>query len=188
MPWAGKRPPVVCPPPQNNVPSNDRVSSGGTIDLERNSADAIAPAMTSSVLLPHHKAVGAECETSSQPCGEELRCVRSRISQPELTNPKENPRPTLPNYQPRRSPLPLRFSGEGPSLNRIRKTQKTTTWKRRVLPTSCGCQERNAICCILLRFRPNQKSKPGRFACSPDCNPAAPGVQCLFSVQRSEWL
>jgi hypothetical protein len=66
------------------------VSSAETIDLERNSADAIASATTSSVLLPHHNAVGACCETSSQPCGEELRCV-SRISQPELTNSTVNP-------------------------------------------------------------------------------------------------
>src|SRR5271166_2236068 len=40
-----------------------RAARRNQLDLERNSADAIAPAMTSSALLSHHRAVGTLVQT-----------------------------------------------------------------------------------------------------------------------------
>jgi hypothetical protein len=157
MPRAGKRPPVVGPPPQNNVPSNDRVSSAGTIDLERNSADAIAPAMTSSVLLPHHNAVGAECETPRNPPERTTLCSLANLST-RTHKPKGQPvQPCLSGSL--RGHL-CRFGFRGRRYLRTLSSEhpECSTWNRKVLPSSCGCQERNAICCILLRFRPYQNS------------------------------
>jgi hypothetical protein len=52
--WAGKSPPVVVysPPPQNSVRQTATCRLPEHPDLERNTADAIAPAMTSSDPLP----------------------------------------------------------------------------------------------------------------------------------------
>jgi hypothetical protein len=105
----------VPPPLKNSSSRRLRVACRNRMDLERNSADAIAPAMTSSVPLAHRDAVGTCLKASPQPCGEELLCVRSRISQPQPQT-RRRIRPTWPTYQPQRSPLPLRFSGEGPSV------------------------------------------------------------------------
>ena len=82
-------------------------------DLERNSADAIAPAMTSSALLPH-QSDGGRLLNFTASCGAALRCVLSRTAQPRLTNPKENPSnlAQLPSFGGHLSRFG--FSGEGP--------------------------------------------------------------------------
>ncbi len=191
IPWAGKRPPVVYPPPRNNVPSNNTINCvppAGTIDLERNSADAIAPAMTSSALLPHHKSVGVLIQTLSATLRRGNYAAFARESLNPNSQTQRRIRPTSPDCQPQRSPLPLRFSGEGTFLeNRIRRP-KTTTWKRRVLPTSCGCQEETLHIVFYSDSGRTKRVTGGWFACFPDSSPPARRVQCQFSVQRSESL
>ena len=115
------------------------------------SADAIAPAMTSSALLSHHKAVGTLVQTPRALAGRNYPAYRSQpLGETNFG----------PNCQPPRSPLPLRFSGEETFPNAPDGVPGITTWNRRVLPSSCGCQEGNTTSCILLWYPANRKSNP----------------------------
>ena len=145
------------------------------IDLERNSADAIAPAMTSSALLSHHRAVGTLIQTPRALAGRTTLRIALK--------------PTWRNQLRAQLPAAAVTSaasvfGGGTLPSAPIGVPGITTWKRRVLPSSCGCQERNTTYCILLRYLANRKSNPTiRYL---DSRPAAWRVQCPFSVQRSE--
>ena len=112
------------------------------IDLKRNSADAIAPAMTSSALLSHHRAVGPLVQTPRALAGRNLPCVSLAPN-----NPENQPLAQLPAAAVTSA---ASVFGGGTLPNAPVGGLGITTWKRRVLPSSCGCQEGNTTSCILL--------------------------------------
>jgi len=113
-----------------------------TLDLERNSADAIAPAMTSSVLLHHRSAVEPWSKAPRKPCGEELPCVRSRISQPYHGPGGESVQ--LGPLASRRDHLcRVGFRGRRPFQTTPFGRPRNYHVETNSTPISCGCQEEN---------------------------------------------
>jgi len=180
---------VVCLPPPPGIPqrANQRAMEitqtvsrlaascrlPEPIDLERNSADAIAPAMTSSALLPHHRAVGTLVQTPRALAGSNYPACRSL---PTTGEPTAGPTACRRGHLCR-----FGFRGRNYLPNAPIGVPGFTTWNRRVLPSSCGCQEGNTTSCILLRYlRTERVTQP--CICS-DSRPTSSRVQCPFSVQ-----
>jgi len=115
------RPPLnVCLPPPPGTPSRAKSTRGeetprtvsrpanarrNQLDLKRNSADAIAPAMTSSAPQSPPQRDGNPWSNLPAPSQEGTALRMLALNQEK---------PTWPNCLPRRSPLPLRLSGEEP--------------------------------------------------------------------------
>ena len=126
----------LCPaPPHNIVPPRRKLlwrirtdSSGAQpralecrIDLERNNADAIVLAMTSSTpLLPlrtqRSRAPGDPPEASlSQICGRASPLIYCRLAKPAPNQKEESSKSPGPNFTPGRSPLPALAWRKAPS-------------------------------------------------------------------------
>ena len=180
---------VVCAATAKQSPSKRHLPlRWNHIDLERNSADAIAPAMTSSVPLAHRSAVGTSPKPRRNPAERHYPGFAC-----ESLNPDHGPKGgsvQLGAHIPASAVTSAAsvFGGGNPSVRSLRERPGITMWKRRVLPTSCGCQEENAIYGILLRFPENRKSNWRACSSHLNCILTVWGVQCQFSVQRSEWL
>ena len=164
---ASRRPPVVCAATAKQSPDKrPHPAYRNCLDLERNSADAIASAMTSSVVtIP----TATQWEPWSNWPPTTLAggtALRSLANLSTLTmNLEENPSnlAQLPAFAV--TSARFGFRGRTPS-GRPFGGPGITTWKRTVLPVSCGCQEINATYCILLRFLPNLKSNGTPLLCS----------------------
>jgi len=156
------RPPVGCLCRHRKTESHQTTSCRllEPLDLERNSADAIAPAMTSSVLLHHRSAVEPWSKAPRKPAGRNNPAFAL-----ESLNPNHEPGGESVQLGPlasrRRLPLPRRLSGEGTFRIAPFGRPGTTTWKRTVLPYLVDVKRKTPTYCILPQLGVTRKGNGG---------------------------